>query len=162
MIPANTPVVVVVKKEADIAAFADFTVGAAKATEAPKKEEPKPAAVAAPAPSAASSFPKHNTVLLPALSPTMTEGRIAAFHVKVGDKVAEGDNIFDVQTDKDAVPNMYQEGSGFVAKILVKEGDLIPANHPVLVITSKKDDITKFDSFTVNDALNKPAPSAPK
>lgn len=33
---------------------------------------------------------------LPALSPTMTEGRIASFHVKVGDKVNEGDNIFDV------------------------------------------------------------------
>lgn len=46
------------------------------------------------------------TISLPALSPTMTEGRIASFHVKVGDKVNEGDNIFDVQTDKDAVPNM--------------------------------------------------------
>jgi len=36
----------------------------------------------------------------------MTEGKIAAFHVKVGDKINEGDNIFDVQTDKDSVPNM--------------------------------------------------------
>lgn len=88
----------------------------------------------------------------------MTEGRIASFHVKVGDKVNEGDNIFDVQTDKDSVPNMYQEGAGFVAKILVKEGELIPANHPVLVIVSKKDDLPKFESFTVNDALKKSAP----
>ena len=36
----------------------------------------------------------------------MTEGRIAVMHVKVGDKIGEGDNIFDVQTDKDSVPNM--------------------------------------------------------
>lgn len=82
----------------------------------------------------------------------MTEGRIASFHVKVGDKVNEGDNIFDVQTDKDAVPNMYQERSGFIAKILVKEGEMIPANHPVLVVVSNKDDIAKFEKFTVNDA----------
>jgi len=39
----------------------------------------------------------------------MTEGKIAAFHVKVGDKINEGDNIFDVQTDKDSVPNMCKK-----------------------------------------------------
>ncbi|KAL4440757.1 hypothetical protein ABPG74_013738 [Tetrahymena malaccensis] len=167
-VPANTPVVVVCKSEADIAAFANFTVGGAqKAQEAPKQEQPKPAAqpAAKPAPVASSgaSFPKHNVVLLPALSPTMTEGKIAAFHVKVGDKVNEGDNIFDVQTDKDSVPNIYQEASGFVAKILVKEGETIPANHPVLVVVSKKDELAKFEQFTLNDALKKgSASSAPQ
>ncbi|EAR85117.3 pyruvate dehydrogenase complex dihydrolipoamide acetyltransferase (macronuclear) [Tetrahymena thermophila SB210] len=168
LIPANTPVVVVCKSEADIPAFANFTVGGAqKAQEAPKQEQPKPAAqtAAKPAPAASSgaSFPKHNVVLLPALSPTMTEGKIASFHVKVGDKVTEGDNIFDVQTDKDSVPNIYQEASGFVAKILVKEGETIPANHPVLVVVAKKDDLAKFEQFTLNDALKKgSASSAPQ
>lgn len=107
-----------------------------------------------------SSYPKHNLVLLPALSPTMTEGRIAAWHIKVGQKIQEGDNIFDVQTDKDSVPNVYQESTGFVAKILVKEGDLIPANHPVVVVVKNESDIAAFADFTIGAATK--AQEAPK
>lgn len=32
---------------------------------------------------------------------------------------------------------------------------MIPANHPVLIVVSKKDDIPKFENITVNDVLNK-------
>ena len=37
---------------------------------------------------------------MPALSPTMTQGNIATFKVKVGDKVAPGDLICEIETDK--------------------------------------------------------------
>lgn len=97
-----------------------------------------------------SSYPKHNLVLLPALSPTMTEGRIASWHIKVGQKIQEGDNIFDVQTDKDSVPNVYQEATGYVAKILVKEGEMIPANTPVVVVVKSEADIAAFANFTAS------------
>lgn len=109
MIPTNTPVIVVVKNEVDIVAFTNYTAASAteaKAAPQAPPAQPKAAEQAPPAP-AASAYPKFNAVLLPALSPTMTEGRIASFHVKIGDKVNEGDNIFDVQTDKDSVPNIY-------------------------------------------------------
>ena len=39
-------------------------------------------------------------ILMPALSPTMEEGTLAKWHVKVGDKVASGDVIAEIETDK--------------------------------------------------------------
>lgn len=104
MVPTNAPVVVVVKNQSDIPAFANFTAASATAATTsapppaaePKKVATPPPQAAAPPKAATSSYPKYSSVLLPALSPTMTEGKIAAFHVKVGDKINEGDNIFDV------------------------------------------------------------------
>ena len=39
-------------------------------------------------------------VLMPALSPTMEEGKLAKWHVKIGDKVKSGDVIAEIETDK--------------------------------------------------------------
>ena len=39
-------------------------------------------------------------VLMPALSPTMTEGKLAKWHVKVGDAVKSGQVICEIETDK--------------------------------------------------------------
>jgi len=47
-----------------------------------------------------SSLPSHTELTMPALSPTMTQGNIATFKVKVGDKVAPGDLICEIETDK--------------------------------------------------------------
>ena len=40
------------------------------------------------------------TITMPALSPTMEEGKLAKWHVKVGDKVKSGDIIAEIETDK--------------------------------------------------------------
>src|SRR5260370_40074949 len=60
-------------------------------------------------------------VLMPALSPTMTEGKLAKWHVKVGDVVKAGQVLCEIETDK---ATMEVEGvdEGTVAQILVEEG----------------------------------------
>merc|ERR1719259_832493 len=68
-------VCVVVEEEGDIAAFKDFKVGDAPAAAAP----------------AASNYPSHEVITLPALSPTMETGSIIAWGIKVGDEVIEGE-----------------------------------------------------------------------
>ena len=49
------------------------------------------------------SLPEHAILPMPALSPTMTEGNIAAWSVKEGDEVNAGDAICEIETDKATV-----------------------------------------------------------
>lgn len=67
------------------------------------------------------SFPPHQVWTMPALSPTMTQGNIATWHKKVGDELASGDAIVDVETDKSTMTWETVE-DGFVAKILAPDG----------------------------------------
>ena len=60
-------------------------------------------------------------ILMPALSPTMTEGNLAKWHIKEGDKVSAGDLIAEIETDK-ATMEVEAVDEGKVGKILVKEG----------------------------------------
>jgi pyruvate dehydrogenase E2 component (dihydrolipoamide acetyltransferase) len=60
-------------------------------------------------------------VLMPALSPTMEEGTLAKWHVKVGDVVKSGDVIAEIETDK-ATMEVEAVDEGVVSEILVAEG----------------------------------------
>jgi pyruvate dehydrogenase E1 component beta subunit len=60
-------------------------------------------------------------ILMPALSPTMEEGKLAKWHVKVGDAVKSGDIIAEIETDK-ATMEVEAVDEGVVSKILVPEG----------------------------------------
>ena len=60
-------------------------------------------------------------VLMPALSPTMEEGTLAKWHVKVGDTVKSGDVIAEIETDK-ATMEVEAVDEGVVSEILVPEG----------------------------------------
>ena len=60
-------------------------------------------------------------ILMPALSPTMEEGKLAKWHVKVGDKVKSGDVIAEIETDK-ATMEVEAVDEGIVADLLVAEG----------------------------------------
>jgi pyruvate dehydrogenase E2 component (dihydrolipoamide acetyltransferase) len=60
-------------------------------------------------------------VLMPALSPTMEEGALAKWHVKVGDKVSSGDVIAEIETDK-ATMEVEAVDEGVVEALLVPEG----------------------------------------
>ncbi|HEY9568999.1 MAG TPA: biotin/lipoyl-containing protein, partial [Thalassobaculum sp.] len=60
-------------------------------------------------------------VLMPALSPTMTEGNLAKWHVKEGDTVSAGDVIAEIETDK-ATMEFEAVDEGTVGKIVVPEG----------------------------------------
>ena len=60
-------------------------------------------------------------ILMPALSPTMEEGVLAKWHVKVGDVVSAGDVIAEIETDK-ATMEVEAVDEGEVTDILVAEG----------------------------------------
>ncbi|MCA3700997.1 pyruvate dehydrogenase complex dihydrolipoamide acetyltransferase [Brevundimonas sp.] len=60
-------------------------------------------------------------ILMPALSPTMEEGVLAKWHVKVGDTVKAGDVIAEIETDK-ATMEVEAVDEGEIAEILVAEG----------------------------------------
>jgi len=60
-------------------------------------------------------------ILMPALSPTMEEGKLAKWHVKPGDKVRSGDVIAEIETDK-ATMEVEAVDEGVVAELLVAEG----------------------------------------
>ena len=92
----------------------------AAAAPAPAPEAPKPAPApaaevpkAAPAPAAAPANGKKATVVrMPKMSDTMTEGTIAAWLKKVGDKVKSGDVLAEVETDKATMElENYEDGT---------------------------------------------------
>ncbi|MDX1424758.1 MAG: biotin/lipoyl-containing protein, partial [Kiloniellales bacterium] len=73
-------------------------------------------------------------ILMPALSPTMTEGTLAKWHVKEGDEVASGDVIAEVETDK-ATMEVEAVDEGTVGKLLVDEGvEGVPVNQVIALL----------------------------
>jgi len=90
-------------------------------------------------------------VLMPALSPTMTEGKIAKWHKKVGDSVKSGDVLAEIETDK-ATMEVEAVDEGVLAKIVVPEGtDHVAVNSPIAVIAA--------DGESVDAAAGGGAPS---
>ncbi|MEM8813298.1 MAG: pyruvate dehydrogenase complex E1 component subunit beta [Pseudomonadota bacterium] len=73
-------------------------------------------------------------VLMPALSPTMEEGKLAKWLVKEGDEIASGDVIAEIETDK-ATMEVEAVDEGTLGKILIAEGtDAVKVNTPIAVI----------------------------
>jgi pyruvate dehydrogenase E2 component (dihydrolipoamide acetyltransferase) len=70
-------------------------------------------------------------ILMPALSPTMEEGTLAKWHVKVGDTVKSGDVIAEIETDK-ATMEVEAVDEGVVESLLVPEGtEAVKVNAPI-------------------------------
>ncbi|WP_439814494.1 pyruvate dehydrogenase complex dihydrolipoamide acetyltransferase [Zavarzinia sp. CC-PAN008] len=73
-------------------------------------------------------------ILMPALSPTMEEGKLAKWLVKVGDTVKSGDIIAEIETDK-ATMEFETIDEGVVAELLVAEGtEGVAVNTPIAVL----------------------------
>ncbi len=76
-------------------------------------------------------------VLMPALSPTMTEGKLAKWHVKVGDVVKSGQVICEIETDK-ATMEVEAVDEGTVAQLLVAEGtEGVAVNTPICILAAE-------------------------
>src|SRR5258708_34989313 len=70
-------------------------------------------------------------ILMPALSPTMEEGKLAKWHVKEGDVVKAGDILAEIETDK-ATMEFESIDTGRIAKLLVPEGaEAVKVNTPI-------------------------------
>src|SRR5690606_6847312 len=73
-------------------------------------------------------------ILMPALSPTMEEGKLAKWLVKEGQKVRSGDIIAEIETDK-ATMEVEAVDEGTVGSILIAEGtDKVKVNTPIAVL----------------------------
>jgi pyruvate dehydrogenase E1 component beta subunit len=80
-------------------------------------------------------------VLMPALSPTMTEGKLAKWHVKVGDTVKSGQVICEIETDK-ATMEVEAVDEGTVAKILIEEGaEGVAVNTPICLLAADGENV---------------------
>jgi pyruvate dehydrogenase E1 component beta subunit len=79
-------------------------------------------------------------ILMPALSPTMEQGRLAKWVKKEGDAVRSGDVLAEIETDK-ATMEVEAIDDGTLAKILVPGGtDNVAVNTPIAVITGEGED----------------------
>src|ERR1044071_6288757 len=76
-------------------------------------------------------------ITMPALSPTMEEGKLAKWHVKKGDTVSSGDVIAEIETDK-ATMEVEAVDEGVVEDILIAEGtEGVKVNTPIARLTGE-------------------------
>ncbi len=85
-------------------------------------------------------------VLMPALSPTMTEGKLARWTKNPGDSIASGDVVAEVETDK-ATMEVEAVEEGTLGRQLVAEGtENIPVNTPIGLILAEGEDESALDA----------------
>ncbi len=104
-------------------------------------------------------------ILMPALSPTMTEGTLAKWLMKEGDEVSSGDVMAEIETDK-ATMEFEAVDEGVIAKILVPDGtEGVAVNTPIAILAeegeSAEDAIAAAgDGAPKPEAKAEPAPAA--
>src|SRR5438046_7971960 len=78
---------------------------------------------------------------MPALSPTMEEGKLAKWLVKEGDEVHSGDILAEIETDK-ATMEFEAVDEGRIGKLLVEEGaEGIKVNAPIATLVQNGEDV---------------------
>ncbi|WP_226581872.1 pyruvate dehydrogenase complex E1 component subunit beta [Acuticoccus sediminis] len=99
-------------------------------------------------------------ILMPALSPTMEEGKLSKWLKKVGDTVSAGDVIAEIETDK-ATMEVEAVDEGTLGKILVEEGtEGVPVNAPIAVLLGEGESESDIGEASGPTAAA-PAPEAP-
>src|ERR1700687_875261 len=108
-------------------------------------------------------------ILMPALSPTMTEGKLAKWHVKVGDTVKSGQVMCEIETDK-ATMEVEAVDEGKIGQIVVPEGaEGIAVNAVIAILLEEGETAVPGDAAPAPQPAPaaapppapKPAPAAP-
>src|SRR5208282_5426086 len=100
-------------------------------------------------------------ILMPALSPTMTEGNLAKWLKKEGDEVHSGDVLAEIETDK-ATMEVEAVDDGRIGRILVPEGAQgIKVNAPIALLLGEGEDSSALAEFAEPAAATAAAPVAP-
>ncbi|NUY80711.1 pyruvate dehydrogenase complex dihydrolipoamide acetyltransferase [Flavobacterium sp. MAH-1] len=172
--PVDAMLAIIGNEGEDISALlAGGGASAAPKTEEPKKEEAKPEAESKPAAEAKSDDKKEDAkpastslpagvtvVTMPRLSDTMTDGTVATWLKKVGDKVSEGDILAEIETDK-ATMEFESFQAGTLLFVGVKEGETAPVDSLLAVIGPEGTDVSGVaENFKKGGAA--PAPTADK
>ena len=101
-------------------------------------------------------------ILMPALSPTMTEGKLAKWHVKAGDSVTSGQVICEIETDK-ATMEVEAVDEGKIGQIVVPEGaEGVKVNEVIAVLLEEGETEVKGAPAAAPKAEAAAQPAAPK
>ncbi|MDN3674920.1 2-oxo acid dehydrogenase subunit E2 [Flavobacterium branchiarum] len=139
--PVDSLLAIIGEEGEDVTAL--IAGGDAPATEAPKAEAAPAATTEAVAPAkTATELPKGVVVVtMPRLSDTMTEGTVATWLKKVGDAVAEGDILAEIETDK-ATMEFESFNEGTLLYIGIQEGNTAPVDSLLAIIGPAGTDIS--------------------
>ncbi|BCI67392.1 pyruvate dehydrogenase complex E1 component subunit beta [Acetobacter aceti] len=100
-------------------------------------------------------------ILMPALSPTMTEGKLAKWNKKEGDTVSSGEVIAEIETDK-ATMEVEAVDEGVLGKILIPEGtEGVAVNTPIAILVEEGETVPEGPSAGSGEA-RPAAEEAPK
>mmetsp|Transcript_14563 Transcript_14563/g.29442 ORF Transcript_14563/g.29442 Transcript_14563/m.29442 type:complete len:497 (-) Transcript_14563:214-1704(-) len=105
------------------------------------------------------SYPPHEVVGMPSLSPTMEAGTIAKWNKEEGDEFGAGDILCEVETDK-ATVDFEAQDDGFLAKILADAGPTeITCGEPIMITVEDGDDVAAFKDYVVEASAAPPTPA---
>ena len=90
-------------------------------------------------------------VRMPALSDTMTEGTLVAWHKNVGDKIKSGDLLAEIETDK-AVMEFQSPFDGILLHIGIEAGNAVPVNDIIAIIGKAGEDVNAILSGAGNNS----------
>jgi pyruvate dehydrogenase E2 component (dihydrolipoamide acetyltransferase) len=97
-------------------------------------------------------------ILMPALSPTMTEGNVTKWLKREGEEVHSGDVLAEIETDK-ATMEFEAVEDGRLGKILVPEGAQgIKVNQPIALLLGEGEDTSALEKFSVPAPKTVPTP----
>lgn len=103
-----------------------------------------------------------DVIKMPKMSDTMTEGVLAKWHKKVGDKVKSGDVLAEVETDK-ATMDMESYWDGTLLYVGVKEGEAVPVDAVMAVLGKEGEDFqAALDAEKGGEAPKAESAEAPK
>ena len=97
------------------------------------------------------------SLLMPALSPTMTEGNLARWNKKEGDLIEPGDIIAEIETDK-ATMEFEAVDEGRLGKILIPEGtERVPVNEAIAILFTEGEDEGSLASLSEHPPSSTPS-----
>lgn len=84
-----------------------------------------------------------NVVKMPRMGAVMKQGKVTKWLVEEGDHVEEGDELYEVATEK-LSNTIESEYDGIVRKFLVDEDVFVPCQTPLCIIADEDDDISEY------------------
>ncbi len=152
--PVDSVIAVLGAEGEDYKTALEGSAAAAPGKKEEKTSAPEPAAEA-PAAAAPEVSPESlgaTVIRMPLLSDTMTEGVIAEWHKKVGDKIKSDDTLADVETDK-ATMEVTAYAEGTLLYVGVEKGQAAKVNDIIAIVGKEGTDVSPL--------LNKPAAAQP-
>ncbi|GLJ32815.1 hypothetical protein SUGI_0660850 [Cryptomeria japonica] len=105
-------------------------------------------------------YAKVREIFMPALSSTMTEGKIVSWVKSEGEKLKKGESVVVVESDK-ADMDVETFYDGFLAAIMVEEGDVAPVGSAIALLAETEEEIAEAKLKASNGANSTSSPSPP-